>query len=100
MLNSIERLHLLLKPYIKKSEIKTFLECTENKAKELFDDILTAMRKSGYKIIDYKMIPTKLFMQYCNISLDEMIRNADLEIRYLNSRNANESDKRSFNKQG
>ena len=80
-LSNLEKLYILLQPYIKKKEIKSVLRCTAKKADEIFENILILMRQKNYRILDYNFIPTKLFVEYCQINIDDFVRNADIELK-------------------
>ena len=80
-LDSVEKLHLLLQPYIRKREIKAVLQCSAKKAADVFDSVLLWMKQKNYRILDYNVIPTKLFMTYCQIEIEDFIKSADIELQ-------------------
>lgn len=80
-LSSLEKLYILLQPYIRKKEIKAVLQCTAKKAGDIFDSVLLIMKQKNYRILDYNVVPTKLFMAYCQIELEDFVRSADIEIQ-------------------
>ena len=80
-LNSVEKLHILLQPYIRKKEIKAILQCSAKKAADIFDSVLLEMKQKNYRILDYNVIPTKLFMSYCQIAIEDFIKSADIELQ-------------------
>lgn len=80
-LNSIEKLHILLRPYIRKREIKAILQCSAKKAADVFDSVLLGMKQKNYRILDYNVVPTKLFMAYCQIEMEDFIKSADIELQ-------------------
>ena len=47
-LNSVEKLHILLQPYIRKREIKAVLQCSAKKAADIFDSVLLEMKQKNY----------------------------------------------------
>ena len=80
-LDGVEKLHLLLQPYIRKREIKAVLQCSAKKAADVFDSVLLWMKQKNYRILDYNVIPTKLFMTYCQIEIEDFIKSADIELQ-------------------
>ena len=75
-----------MQPYIKKNEIREVLNCTIKRATVIFDEIILNMKRSGYRIIDYQFVPTKLFLEYCNMTLDEFVERADIEKQIIKKR--------------
>lgn len=51
-LNSVEKLYILLQPYIRKREIKAILQCSAKKAADIFDSVLLGMKQKNYRILD------------------------------------------------
>lgn len=80
-LNSVEKLHILLQPYIRKREIKEVLQCSAKKAAGIFDSVLLEMKQKNYRILDYNVTPTKLFMKYCQIAIEDFMKSADIELQ-------------------
>ena len=39
------------------------------------------MKQKNYRILDYNVIPTKLFMAYCQIEIEDFIKSADIELQ-------------------
>ena len=85
-LSSLEKLYIVMQPYIKKNEIREVLNCTIKRATVIFDEIILNMKRSGYRIIDYQFVPTKLFLEYCNMTLDEFVERADIEKQIIKKR--------------
>ena len=46
-LNSVEKLYILLQPYIRKREIKAILQCSAKKAADIFDSVLLGMKQKN-----------------------------------------------------
>ena len=80
-LNSVEKLYILLQPYIRKREITAILQCSAKKAADIFDSVLLGMKQKNYRILDYTVIPTQLFMAYCQIEIEDFIKSADIELQ-------------------
>lgn len=47
----------------------------------LVDTLNTEQQVKNYRILDYNVIPTKLFMAYCQIEIDDFIKSADIELQ-------------------
>ena len=75
-----------MQPYIKKNEIRQVLNCTIKRATTIFDEIILNMKRKSYRIIDYQVIPTKLFLEYCGMTLDEFVERADIEKQIIKKR--------------
>ena len=41
----------------------------------------TGGQQKNYRILDYNVIPTKLFMAYCQIEIEDFIKSADIELQ-------------------
>lgn len=80
-LSSLDKLYILLQPYIRKKEIKPILSCTAKKANDIFESVLLIMKQKNYRILDYNVIPTKLFMEYCQIDINDFVQSADIELK-------------------
>lgn len=80
-ISNIERLHILLSPYVRRRDVIKVLECTPYKATRLMQEMLFAMKKENLMIFDYARVPTTFFIKYCNIDLDEVVALADIEIK-------------------
>ena len=78
-LTCIEKLYIIMQPYIKKTEIRSILNCTIKRSEFIFDEIILNMKRNGYRIIDYQLIPTKLFLEYCGMKLEDFVERADIE---------------------
>jgi hypothetical protein len=82
----VEKLYIIMQPYLKKHEIRTILNCTIKRASAIFDEIILNMKRNGYRIIDYQLVPTKMFLEYCGMSLEEFVQRADIEKQILKRR--------------
>lgn len=85
-ISCVEKLYIVMQPYLKKSEIRDILNCTIKRSNAIFDEIILNMKRSGYRIIDYQLIPTKLFLEYCGMTLDEFVERADIEKQIIKKR--------------
>lgn len=74
-----EKLYIVLQPYIRKKEIRDVLQCSIKRAEAVFSDIILKMKQKNLRIIDYSVVPTKLFLEYCNLTLDDFYKRAELE---------------------
>lgn len=74
-----EKVEILLKPYISKKEIQIILECTLNEAEEILLNIQKHLTKNDFLIMNLYKVPTNLFMDLCNISIDEYVEKAKIE---------------------
>ena len=79
VISNKEKLYIVLQPYLKKSEIRDILQCTIKRADIIFSDIMLKMKQNNVRIIDYSVISTKLFFEYCNLTLEDFFIRADLE---------------------
>ena len=86
-LTNLEKLNILLQPYIRKRDIANVLECTAVVANKIYDSILIAMRQKNYRILDYNCVPTKLFLEYCELSIEDFIKAATIEQNFVRSAN-------------
>ena len=80
-LSSLEKLYILLQPYIRRREIKEVLQCTAKNDNQIFDSVQLLMKQKNYRILDYNRIPTKLFMAYCQIDIEDFVQSADIEMK-------------------
>lgn len=78
-LTSEEKVHVLIQPYIRKKDIADVLPCTATVADNIYNNILIGMRQKNYRILDYNHVPTKLFLSYCELSIDDFIKAATIE---------------------
>ena len=85
-ITALEKLYIVMQPYIKKNEIRQVLNCTIKRATTIFDEIILNMKRKSYRIIDYQVIPTKLFLEYCGMTLDEFVERADIEKQIIKKR--------------
>lgn len=74
-----EKVQMLVQPFIKKKDIAAVLECSVKNAGEIFDNILVLMKQKNYRILNYNFIPTKLFLAYCELSIEDFVRAATIE---------------------
>ena len=78
-LSNAEKVQLLVQPKIKKKDIAAVLECSVKNAEEIFDNILILMKQKNYRILNYNFIPTKLFLAYCELTVEDFVRAATIE---------------------
>lgn len=78
-LSSEEKVQLLVQPFIKKKDIAAVLDCSVKNAEEIFDKILVLMKQKNYRILNYSFIPTKLFLAYCELTIEDFVRAATIE---------------------
>jgi hypothetical protein len=78
-LSNAEKVQLLVQPFIKKKDIAAVLECSVKNAEEIFDNILILMKQKNYRILNYNFIPTKLFLAYCELTVEDFVRAATIE---------------------
>ena len=78
-LSNEKKVQLLVQPFIKKKDIAAVLECSVKNAEEIFDNILILMKQKNYRILNYNFIPTKLFLAYCELTVEDFLRAATIE---------------------
>lgn len=78
-LSNEKKVQLLVQPFIKKKDIAAVLECSVKNAEEIFDNILVLMKQKNYRILNYNFIPTKLFLAYCELTVEDFLRAATIE---------------------
>lgn len=76
-----EKAKILLKPYISRKDIQIVLDSTFNEADMLLNKALVFMKNKGYNIVSLYKIPTKLFLELSDLSIEEFIEKAELEKR-------------------
>lgn len=78
-LSNEKKVQLLVQPFIKKKDIAAVLECSVKNTEEIFDNILVLMKQKNYRILNYNFIPTKLFLAYCELTVEDFVRAATIE---------------------
>ena len=78
-LSNEEKVQLLIQPFIKKKDMAAVLECAVKNAEDIFDNILVLMKQKNYRILNYNFIPTKLFLAYCELSIEDFVRAVAIE---------------------
>lgn len=78
-LSNEKKVQLLVQPFIKKKDIAAVLECSVKNTEEIFDNILVLMKQKNYRILNYNFIPTKLFLAYCELTVEDFLRAATIE---------------------
>ena len=78
-LSNEEKVQLLVQPFIKKKDMAAVLECSVKNAEDIFDNILVLMKQKNYRILNYNFIPTKLFLAYCELTIEDFVRAATIE---------------------
>lgn len=76
-----EKVKILIQPFIRKKDIADVLQCTAKVSENIFDNILLLMKQKNYRILDYNHVPTKLFLAYCGLSLQDFIDAVSIEDR-------------------
>ena len=76
-----EKVKILLKPFMTRKDIQIVLDSTFNEASILLKKILTYMKNKDYNIISLYKIPTKLFMDLSDISINDFLAKAEIEKR-------------------
>lgn len=87
-LSNEEKVQLLVQPFIKKKDMAAVLECSVKNAEDIFDNILVLMKQKNYRILNYNFIPTKLFLAYCELSIEDFVRAAAIEKQIKGKENA------------
>lgn len=87
-LSNEEKVQLLVQPFIKKKDMAAVLECSVKNAEDIFDNILVLMKQKNYRILNYNFIPTKLFLAYCELTVEDFVRAATIEKQIKGKENA------------
>ena len=82
-----EKVRILIQPFIRKNSISEVLECTAKTSENIYNNILIMMKQKNYRILDYNYIPTKLFLSYCELNLQDFIQAATIEQKLKGSDN-------------